>query len=153
MRRTCLVSLSVLCLLLVALAPAGAETFDKKVKFQMGDWIDIDLEDGPATLHRMRIIRDDGGFTKSKFFRPGNDEYLETVQIQIEYSNSSSRDWEADIEIEWVDSKGRAIDGYNDTEEMDDRERHDLMTVTLSTLSYGLAQAQKMNVRLEIYPD
>ncbi len=153
MRRIVLNVLFIGLVLIASGSPGQAETFEKTIPFQIGEWIDIELEDGPAELHRMRIVADDGGLTKSKLFRPGNDEYLDTIQLQVEYSNSASRDWEADMEIEWQDSKGVAIDGYNDSESMDDDERHDLITVTLSTLSYGLARAKKLKIRFEIYPD
>ena len=138
--------------LLAAAAPATAGEVEKTVPFALDQWIDLASEDGPVTLHRMRIERH-AGVTKSRIMRPGNAEYLQDVQIQIEYSNAASRDWEARLRIEWLDADGRAIDGYNDTENLDSDSRHDQQTVTLSTLRYGLDRASKLKIRIEFYSD
>ncbi|MBZ0110973.1 MAG: hypothetical protein K8J08_00795 [Thermoanaerobaculia bacterium] len=145
-------ALPALGLLLLGLAvlprAAAAGEVSKNVPFELGQWVELGVTDGPVTLHRIRLRRVSGGLTKSKFFRPGNDEFLETVQIQIEYSNASSEDWEVDLDVRWVDSKGATIDGYRDDEDLNDSETHADATVTLSTLKYGLDQAAKLLVDL-----
>ncbi len=83
--------------------------------FRLDQWIDLAASDGPVTLHRIRVARQGAG-AKSKFLRPGNSEYLEDVQVQLEFSNDATRDWEARLDIEWLDADGAAIDGYNDKE-------------------------------------
>lgn len=42
-----------------------------------------------------------GGFKGFKFMvsRPGNREFLQDVQIQIEFSNSSSSDWKVEANV------------------------------------------------------
>jgi len=132
----------------LAAIPAHAGTVEKTVPFGFDQWTALDASDGPVTLHRLRIIQQKGGFTKSAFLRPGNDEYLETVQIQIEYSNTSKDDWKAKLDIAWLDDQGTIIDGYNDADSLDDDESHTNDTVTLSTLKYGIAQAKKLRIKI-----
>ena len=103
------------------------------------------------TLHRFRIVRAAG--TKSRILRPGNSEYLEDVQLQLEFSNDASRDWEARLDVVWSDASGNPIDGYHDSENLDNDSRHDQQTVTLSTLRYGLERAKKLSVRIRYDPD
>lgn len=135
-----------------AALPAAAGEVDKNVNFAVDEWIELGATDGPVTLHRIRLARQ-GGFTKSKLLRPGNSEYLEDVQIQIDYTNDAKRDWEARLKVEWLDAAGEVIDGYNDTENLDGDSRHDEQTITLSTLKYGLAKAKKLRIEIDFHPD
>lgn len=148
-----LLFLAGLLLTLGSTAPAEAGTVSKSLPFQLDQWIPLDVTDGPVTLHRIRIREVRGGLTKSKVFRPGNDEYLKTVQIELEYSNTEKRDWEADLDIRWLDAQGEPIDGYHDDEGLDEDERHDETTVTLSTLKYGLDRAKKLEIEIEFHAD
>lgn len=132
--------------------PASAGEVEKNLNFALDQWIDLNSTDGPVTLHRIRIVRQ-GGVTKSKFMRPGNSEHLEDVQIQVEFSNDSSKDWEMRLNVEWSDSSGEVIDGFNDTEGLDSESRHDDQTVTLSTLKYGIEKAKKLKIGIKFYPD
>ncbi len=120
--------------------------------FALDQWIELNSNDGPVTLHRIRLAAH-SGFTKSKLMRPGNSEYLRDVQIQLEFTNDASKDWEARIRLEWLDGDGKAIDGYNDDENLDNDSRHDEQTVTLSTLKYGLERAKKLKVHITYQPD
>lgn len=138
---------------LFAGAALSAGEVEKHVSFKLDEWVELKASDGPVTLHRMRIVRQKGGLTKSTFMRPGNDEFLETIQIQIEYSNSATRDWEAKLDIDWEDGNGKVIDGYKDEENIDSEENHEKITVTLSTLAYGLEKARKLNVVIRFDPD
>ena len=151
MRRTHQTCLSFAAALLLT-AAAHAGTADKTVAFKLGEWIDLASTDGPVTLHRIRIVRE-GGFTKSKFMRPGNSEYLTDVQIQLEFTNDATRDWEAKFDIEWLDADGTTIDGYEGNEGLDSEKRHDEQTVTLSTLKYGLERARKFKIHIDFHPD
>ncbi|MCP4660028.1 MAG: hypothetical protein GY856_31890 [bacterium] len=139
--------LLVVGLLLVQL-PAEAFTFSKKFAFELDKWYDIGASEGPATVHRLRINRLTGNI-KSKIFRPGNSEYLEDVEIEIEYSNDSTRDWDLSVRIHWLDAAGTIIDGYNGKEDMDDESRHDATTIKLSTLRYGLDKARTLRVEFD----
>ncbi len=74
------------------------------------------------------------------------------MQIQVEFSNEASKDWEMRLKVEWLDGDGRVIDGYDDTENLDSDSRYDQQTVTLSTLRYGLERARQLRVRISYYP-
>ena len=130
-------------------ALAGAEVIDKEFPFELDKWYDINFEDGPITIHRVRVEAIEGNF-KSRVFRPGlkNDEMVQDVQIQVEYSNDASRDYEAELEIFWLDSEGRRIDGYQGEEDMDEEERREEMTALRSTLVYGLEVAKTLSVKI-----
>lgn len=132
--------------------PTFASDIEKNVSFELDRWYDIEVTEGPVTIHRVRLEKQ-SGVTKSSFFRPGNNEYLQTVQIQIEYSNDSSKDWEAELDIHWKDANGEIIDGYQDEEGLDEGDRHDITTVTLSTLKYGLKKAKKLHIEMSLHPD
>lgn len=138
---------------LAAGQPVEAGEVSKSVPFEFDKWIDLNVTDGPCTLHRIRIVKKSGGVTKSLFARPGNSEYLEDVQIQLEYTNDATKDWEAHLTAEWLDGDGKVIDGYNDDESLDSESRADDTTVTLSTLKYGLQKAKKFNVKINFQPD
>lgn len=142
-----------LTLAMLALAtPAVAGTFEKEVPFALETWFDIDSQEGPVTLHRLRIVKERQS-AKSRIMRPGNSEYLQDVQIQLEYTNDATRDWEAKLRVEWLDEKGLVIDGYNDEENLDSDSRHDQATVTLSTLRYGLERAKKLVLRIDYHAE
>ncbi|MCB1044455.1 MAG: hypothetical protein KDC35_16045 [Acidobacteria bacterium] len=133
---------------------AMAGEVSKNVNFQLDKWIELEVTDGPVTLHRIRIEKiSAGGLTKSKLFRPGNSENLQEIQIQLEFSNDSSRDWEAHIDLGWYDGAGKLIDGYRDKENLDESENHDLATVTLSTLKYGIEAAKKLKFTIKFERD
>ncbi|HLA78833.1 MAG TPA: hypothetical protein VJU18_14745 [Vicinamibacteria bacterium] len=129
-----------------------AESVSKTVPFEVDRWYELKVEEGPVTLHRIRIASKEGLVSKSKIFRPGNSEYLETVQIQIEYSNTASKDWKAELKIHWLDEQDRIIDGYNGSEDLGDDEKFQHAHVSLSTLKYGLDRAKKLRIRIDAVP-
>ena len=126
--------------------PAAAADIDKEFPFKLDEWFPLEVSEGDLTIHRVRVKTIKGN-VKSKIFRPTNTEFVQTVQIQVEYTNDSSRDVEADLDIVWVDSRGNVIDGYRDEEDMDEDE-HDEMTAMISTSAYGLEQAKKLLVKI-----
>lgn len=133
-------------------APSIAGEFEKTVPFTFDQWFDVNSQEGPVTLHRIRIVKERQS-AKSRIMRPGNSEYLQDVQIQLEYTNDATRDWEAKLRVEWLDENGLAIDGYNDEENLDSESRHDQATVTLSTLRYGLERAKKLAIRIDFHAE
>ena len=137
----------------LAAAPLAAGEVQKNVPFALDQWVELGASDGPVTLHRVRLVRHSGSATKSGFMRPGNAEFLEDVQIQLEFSNAASNDWEARVHFVWQDAEGQPIDGYDDSENLDSDSRNDQQTVTLSTLRYGLARAKKLDIRISFQPD
>ena len=144
-------SLAAACAVLAAPPPAAAGEVEKTATVALDTWIALDSPDGPVTLHRVRLARS-GGAVKSHFVRPGNSEYLTDVQIQVEFSNEASSDWQMRLKVEWLDGDGRPIDGYDDTEDLDSDSRHDQQTVTLSTLRYGLERARQLRIRITYSP-
>ena len=127
--------------------PASAVTVEKEFPFELDEWIDIEFTDGPITIHRIRIETKKGNW-KSKISRPTNAEFMTTVQVQIDCTNESAKDVDADLEIVWIDGQGEEIDGYRGKEEMDEEER-DTMTAMFSTLNYGLDKAKKLKVKIQ----
>lgn len=137
-----------------ALPVAEAGKLDKNLPFALDKWFEVSATDGPVTLHRVQVERQSGGFSKSTFMRPGNTEYLETVRIRIEYSNHDrKKDWNAHLDIAWLDASGAVIDGYRDKENIDNDTRNGEIHVTLSTLKYGLEKAKTLRVRIEFEPE
>ena len=105
------------------------------------------------TFHRIQVARQQGLFTKSTLFRPGNSEYLASIEIKLEYSNSATRDWKAKFRLALLDEGGLEIDGYNGTEDLNEQESHTLATIKLSTLKYALERARKLRVVIECEPE
>jgi hypothetical protein len=153
MRPRAFLVCAALALMVAGMAlPARAASIEKTFTFEVGKWYDLDVSEGPATVHRIRIAEQTGGITKSSIFRPTGSEFLRTVQMQIEYSNAATKDWEAKFEVVWVDNDDKVIDGYRGTEDMDKKQNHDLMTVTLSTLKYGIDVGKKLRVKIDFGP-
>jgi hypothetical protein len=75
------------------------------------------------------------------------------VQIQIEYSNSSTTDWQVDANIAWLDADDKVIDGYKGDEDLDEGGSHEVATMLFATLKYGLDQARRLRIGLTIGPD
>lgn len=141
--------LTLFVVLLLAAAPAAAADIETSFPFVLDEWYDIDYEEDGLTIHRIRVEEVSANI-KSRVFRPGikDDPMVQDVQIQVEYSNDTDRDVEADLEIFWVDERGRRIDGYEGEEDMDEGERHEQMTALRSTLVYGLERAEKLDVKI-----
>jgi hypothetical protein len=140
--------------LVAALAvPAAAQTsVDKTVPFELDRWYELDVKEGPITLHRIRLERQGGGGLKARV-RGADEEYSAVVKVELEYSNASSTDWEAAFRISWVDDRGEAIDGYNGSSELDEKKDFDRVGGTVSTLKYGLARARKLRLLINVKPD
>jgi hypothetical protein len=141
---------ALLVVLVAAANPAAA--IEKEVPFAVDQWIDLQVTEGPVTLHRIRLASQ-SGVTKSKIFRPGGSSYTTDVQIQLEFTNQSTDDYEARIRFEWLDAAGVAIDGYDGTEGLDNEARFEQQTMTISTLRYGLDKAKKIRLSISTARD
>ncbi len=141
--------------LLAALAaPAAAQTsVDKTVPFELDKWYELNVKEGPVTLHRIHLERQSGGGLKARVVRSADEEYSVPVKVELEYSNASSTDWKAIFRISWVDDNGEAIDGYNGSSELDDHKDFDRVGGTVTTLRYGLAHAKKLRLLINVRPD
>jgi hypothetical protein len=132
--------------------PAAAVAVEKNVPFVLDQWIELGVTEGPVTLHRIRLASQTG-VTKSKIFRPGGSSFTTDVQIQLEFTNQSTDDYEARIRFEWLDAAGVVIDGYDGTEGLDNEARFEQQTMTISTLRYGLDKAKKIRFSISTARD
>lgn len=144
-------SLTVLASALAAPAAFAAE-ITKTWEFALHEWHDIDATDGPVTLHRIQLDTKEGRFTKSAINRPYNQEYLETLQFQLEYTNESSTAWKARISVRWLDEEGEVIDGVSANEKLDKKSARKVTKLSMSTLKYGMERAEKLEVTIHYEP-
>ncbi len=144
---------AVLALLaLIATAPAAAAQFSQTYDFALDSWHEMEASDGPITLHRVRLDLIEGRLTKSSLARPHNSEYLETVRVQLDYTNTSTSKWTARVSVRWLDAEGRVIDGFSANEKLDRNSARKLAQLSVSTLRYGLDRAQTLEVEVHYEP-
>jgi len=136
-----------------AVQPLGADTVKKSYSFELDKWYEIDAESGPVKLYRIRVERQSGAKTFKSILTRVHTDFATDVQIQIEYSNKSSKDWKGKMRIVWVDEKGETIDGYVGTESFGDETKHEVQTMLVSTLKYGLLRARKLEVEISVEKD
>jgi hypothetical protein len=146
-------AVAVAFVLLSSAASLFAETVNHTFTFETDKWFSLDdAKEGPVTLHRIQIARSGLG-TKQSLLRPGNADYLAGVEIQLEYTNTATRDWQARFRVAWLDDAGREIDGYNGSEGLDEGENHQIETIKIATLKYGLERARKLRVVIDCRPE
>ena len=133
--------------LALAAGAASAEKIEDSARFELNEWHDIEEEYGSITVHRIRVREIEAG-VKSKIFRPGKSRNTTDVRVEIEYSNSSSRDVEAKLSVHWLDKEGRLIDGVEAEEDFNEDERRETTTNTFSTLRYGLEVARTLEFEI-----
>jgi len=137
----------------VLAAPASAQTsVDKTVPFELDKWYELNVKEGPITLHRIRLERAGGGGLKARV-TGGEDEYRAQVKVDLEYSNVASADWRVVFRISWLDDGGETIDGYNGSHELEEKKDFNRTGGTVTTLRYGLARARKLRLLLNVKPD
>jgi len=133
--------------------PASAQTsVDKTVPFELEKWYELNVKEGPITLHRIRLERGAGGGLKSRV-TGGEDEYRVPVKVELEYTNAASSDWRAVFRVSWVDDGGETIDGYNGSHQLSEKKDFERTGGTVTTLRYGLARAKKLRLLLNVKPD
>ena len=143
----------VILLAAVLAAPASAQTsVNKTVPFELDKWYELNVKEGPITLHRLRLERAGGGGLKARV-TGGEDEYRVPVKVELEYSNVSSTDWKAVFHVSWVDESGEAIDGYNGSHQLSEKKDFERAGGTVTTLRYGLARARKLRLMMNVKPD
>jgi len=137
----------------VLAAPASAQTsVDRTVPFELDKWFELNVKEGPITLHRIRLERVGGGGLKARV-TGGEDEYRVAVKVELEYSNAASSDWRGVFRISWVDEAGETIDGYNGSHELEEKKDFIRTGGTVTTLRYGLAHARRLRLLLNVKPD
>ena len=137
----------------VLAAPASAQTsVDKTLPFELDKWYELNVKEGPITLHRIRLERAAGGGLKSRV-TGGEDEYRAPLKVELEYTNAASSDWRVVFHISWLDESGEAIDGYNGSHQLSEKKDFERTGGSVMTLRYGLARAKKLRVFLSVKPD
>ncbi len=133
-------------------APAQAQTsVTRSFPFELGRWYELDVKEGPITLHRIRLDRQAPGSLKSHV--RGANEYDTDVKVELEYSNQASSDWEVAFRVTWMDDSGEPIDGYTGSHGLDEKKAFERTGGSVTTLKYGLVRAKKLKVVLDIQPD
>ncbi|MBZ0114447.1 MAG: hypothetical protein K8J08_18435 [Thermoanaerobaculia bacterium] len=142
--------LFVFLMLGAALIPTPAQALEvvKTFDFSLDQWQELETTEGTVTLHRIRLVRNQGRITKASFQRPYNQEYLEALQIELEYTNEDSKSKEIRVEVEWLDAEGEVIDGFGANEDLRKKSARRKISTSLSTARYGLSKAETMKVRL-----
>jgi hypothetical protein len=91
MGRVLIVTIAAASIALVATlepAPAVAEMLERSFEFKIGEWHALDTDTSPITLHRIRLDRKDARFSKSTLSRPYNQKFIDTIAVQLEYTNT-----------------------------------------------------------------
>lgn len=147
----CLVCVS-LALTLLPTAPAAAGEVTQVFDFELDAWHELDAEDGPVTLHRIRLDRKEDRFNKTALARPYNQEYLEVLRVTLEYTNEASAAWKARLDLRWLDAEGRVIDGFGANEKLSKKSARQVTRVSIPTLKYGVERAEKLEVTIHFQP-
>lgn len=143
---------AVFALLFVLALPSFGGDADKTYRFALDEWHPIEEIDGPITLHRIRLDNKEGRWTKSTLARPHNQEFLETILIQLEYTNEGSKKWKARLEVRWLDEDDEVIDGFTANETLEKKSARDVVQVSVSTLAYGVKRARNLEVKVHFVP-
>ncbi len=152
MRRKVVKAILVAVLLAAGVGVANAEEVVKSYEFEVDRWHEIAVSDGPVTLHRIRIDRKEDRLTKSVLARPYNQQNLEPVRFQLDYSNGSSSKWRARITLRWLDEEGRVIDGFSANETLQKKSANKIAQASVATLKYGLERAKTLEVEIRFEP-
>lgn len=134
-----------------AVAADGAETV-KTYQFSVDTWNPVSVEDGPVTLHRIRLDRKHDRLTQATLSRRANEEYLQPIRYHLEYSNTSSAKRRLRVTVRWLDEEGRVIDGFGATETLAKKSAQRVVQSSVATLKYGLDRAVTLEVELRFEP-
>ena len=152
MRKSLFTGFAILVLTLLAAAPAAGGEVTKTFDFELDSWHDIDAVDGPVKLHRIRLDRKQDRLTKSVLSRPYNQDYLDVVQVTLEYTNEATASWKARLDIRWLDAEGRVIDGFGANEKLEKKAARQVFRVSIPTLKYAVERAETLEVKVHFQP-
>jgi hypothetical protein len=139
--------------LLVAGAPrAGATVLKHSCDFALEAWCDINLTDGPVTIHRARVTTTDAGIRSISATNVLNDEYLKRIMVQVEYTNEGGRKYKSFVKVRWLDADGEAIDGFGDEEGLEANKARGMIKRSIGALKYGLVKAKTFEVEVNVNP-
>ena len=152
MRKTLARGLVGALMLIAGSGVAQGEEVIKTYEFEVDRWQEIGVADGPVTLHRIRVDRKEDRLTKSVLARPYNQQYLEPIRFQLDYTNGSSSKWKARVTVRWLDEEGRIIDGFSANETLQKKSANKIAQASVATLKYGLQRAQTLEVEIRFEP-
>lgn len=130
--------------------PLVAQAYDETFDFTVDEWIELDLEEVPITIHRLRLQGSDPGIA-ARIAR--NQRYVQQLELQLEFTNDGSQDWEAEVQVEWLDQAGDVIEGIETDFDLDGRDRRKIRREKKSVNRYGLSRAVRLSIRIELDPD
>ena len=133
-------------------AHAEATVIKQSCDFRMETWCDIEQTDGPVTLHRFRVTTGDVGFRSVSASSVLNNEYLERVSVQIEFTNEGGRKYKSYVKVRWIDADGTAIDGFGDEEGLEANRARGVVRRSIGALKYGLQKAKTIEVEVNLNP-
>jgi hypothetical protein len=140
-------------LILVAGVPrAEATVLKHSCDFRLETWCDINLTDGPVTIHRARVTTTESGLRSISATNVLNDEYLKRIMVQIEFTNEGSRKYKSFVKVRWLDSEGEAIDGFGDEEGLEPGKTRGVIKRSIGALKYGLTRAATLDVEINVNP-
>lgn len=142
---------AVLLLCATSAAAQGGEVA-KTYDFAIDNWNEIAVEDGPVTLHRIRLDRKVGRISQANLARRFNEEYLQPIRFNLEYSNSSSAKRRLRVTVRWLDEEGKVIDGFGAAETLQKKSSHRVVQASVATLKYGLDRARTLEVEIRFEP-
>lgn len=133
-------------------ALAAGEEIVRTYEFAVDNWKEIAVEDGAVTLHRIRLDHKEDRVTQATLARRPNEEYLQPIRFQLEYSNSSTAKKKVRIKLSWLDEEGRVIDGFGAAESLQKQSARRTVQASVATLKYGLEQAATLQVEIRFEP-
>jgi hypothetical protein len=131
---------------------AEATLLKHSCDFQIEHWCDINLTDGPVTIHRARVTTTDTGLRSISASNVLNDEYLKRVMVQIEYTNEGSRKYKSFAKVRWLDGDGEPIDGFGDEEGLEAGKTRAMIKRSIGALTYGLTKAKTLEIEVNVNP-
>src|SRR6187401_2523147 len=78
---------------------AQATVLKQACEFRLEAWCDINLVDGPVTIHRARVTTTEAGIRSISAKNVLNDEYLKRISVQIEYTNEGDRKYKSFVKV------------------------------------------------------
>lgn len=152
MRKHLLPSILIAGVALLGLAPAQATVVKKSYDFNLEKWGDIDQADGPITLHRARLTTTDLGMRSMSAKNALNDEFLQRISFQLEFSNDGDKRYKSYITVRILDADGNVIDGFGDEEGLEPHKARGMVTRSVATSKYGLRHARTLVVEVNLNP-
>jgi hypothetical protein len=132
--------------------PAAATVIKQTCDFRMEIWCDIEQTDGGVTLHRVRVTTSDLGIRSLSTNNALNDEYMERVGVQLDYTNEGSSRVKSYIKVRWIDEDGAAIDGFGDEEGLERSTTRGTVRRSIGALRYGLQRARTIEIEVNLNP-